>query len=81
MKSFLLSLLRGSYTVARSGMNLAQTFTRPKKLHTSAADSGCLASLTAIFAWDGPIPRGESKCMTHELKLGHVKFALVFVQR
>ena len=28
--------------VAKSGMNLVQTFTRPKKLHTSAADSGYL---------------------------------------
>ena len=43
-------------------MNLAQKFTRPKKLRTSAADSGCLASVTAsTFAWDGPIPHAESK--------------------
>ena len=33
-------------------MNLAQKFIRLKKLHTFAADSGCLASVTAsIFAW------------------------------
>ena len=56
------SLLRGSDTVARSGMNLAQKFTRNKKLRASAADYGCLASVTAsTFAWDGPIPRAESK--------------------
>ena len=40
LTSFLVSLLSGSDTVARSGMNLVQKFTWPKKLRTSAADSG-----------------------------------------
>ena len=49
--------------VAKIGMNLAQKFTRPTKLRTSAADCGCLASVIAsTFAFVGPIPHADNKC-------------------
>ena len=57
-----MSLLRGSDTIAASGMNLAQKLARPKKLRTAAAVPVCLASVTtSTFALDYPISREESK--------------------
>lgn len=72
-----MSFLTGSDTVASSGINLAQKFTGPKKLRTSAADSGYRASVTApTFSWVGPIPSVKRCPMNSSSDMWNLQFSL-----
>lgn len=66
----LVSIQGGSDKIARSCINLAQKFTRPRKLLISGTISGHLALVNAsILDLSGQIPLANKQQITHEINL------------